>query len=730
MKRGKDDEKIMGPMFPRLHVNDTEKGGPRAPPRNKMALYEQLSIPTQRFSTGVLPLNPSNSSSLVPPVSSSQGNGLERNLLFTHPVHPSTPTHLDEKCHSDQRAGATLNAPLQHNEQSKKVSEEDDFAVPIFDQAGMGQCHDKSQSDVDKGNLSCFNPSNTPQSTKFQNACDKNPKRSSSSSISLRQQGRHICQENPKICISIGNFPAKSSVNLSIREKIDGIVKEVSASPNQEYTEIPGSDFSRINDSDASLRLDSGAGLPPNGCCRDDDVDSTGDFQKEVVPQPRGDTHSTEDCGHRIGLHNDSRYHVDKTCGSPQLGSGDKSDDVSETSMVDSMSGVDISPDDVVGIIGHKHFWKARRAIVNQQRVFAVQVFELHRLIKVQQLIAESPDVLLEESACLAKPSLKASPAKKLPSEFVVKPLPHGVKRKVDSEKPNHKIECSAENAVGKTSLSSVKNGSQPSNYGPYRANQPPPMEATNSRMAHWCFHQSPGQQWLIPVMSPSEGLIYKPYPGPGFMGTVCGGGCSPFGPTPLTGNFMHPDYGITSPNPLQGNGAIPGAHLVGHGYFPHYGMPVMNPSVSGSTAEQENQFAEQENQFAVPGSRDQFSQGDANFYMPHESSCNVPAQKNGAVPLVRQFQASKDTELQGSTASSPAKRVQGDGMGHAAEVRDALQLSTVSPVVQEAAPQPHDADQPTKVIKVVPHNPRSATESVARIFRSIQEERKQYDSI
>ncbi|KAL9440309.1 hypothetical protein AB3S75_019046 [Citrus x aurantiifolia] len=368
MKRGKDDEKIMGPMFPRLHVNDTEKGGPRAPPRNKMALYEQLSIPTQRFSTGVLPLNPSNSSSLVPPVSSSQGNGLERNLLFTHSVHPSTPTHLDEKCHSDQPAGATLNTHLQHHEQSKKVSEEDDFAVPIFDQAGMGQCHGKSQSDVDTGNLSPFNPSDTRQSTKFQNACNKNPKRSSSSSISLRQQGGHICQENPKICISIGNFPAKSSVNLSTREKIDGIVKEVSASPNQEYREIPGSDFSRINDSDASLRLESGAGLPPNGCFRYDDVDSTRDFQKEVVLQPRGDTHCTEDCGHQSGLHNDSRYHVDMThSGSLQLGSGDKSDDVSETTMVDSMSGMDMSPDDVVGIIGHKHFWKARRAIVNRE---------------------------------------------------------------------------------------------------------------------------------------------------------------------------------------------------------------------------------------------------------------------------------------------------------------------------------------------------------------------------
>lgn len=38
-------------------------------------------------------------------------------------------------------------------------------------------------------------------------------------------------------------------------------------------------------------------------------------------------------------------------------------DDMSETSMVDSMSGLDITPDDVVGIIGYKHFLKARKAI-------------------------------------------------------------------------------------------------------------------------------------------------------------------------------------------------------------------------------------------------------------------------------------------------------------------------------------------------------------------------------
>lgn len=64
MKRGKGEEKLMGPMFPRLHVNDTEKGGPRAPPRNKMALYEQLSIPSQRFKHGVLK-NPKNANCQV-----------------------------------------------------------------------------------------------------------------------------------------------------------------------------------------------------------------------------------------------------------------------------------------------------------------------------------------------------------------------------------------------------------------------------------------------------------------------------------------------------------------------------------------------------------------------------------------------------------------------------------------------------------------------------------------
>ncbi|KAF5452043.1 hypothetical protein F2P56_027082 [Juglans regia] len=368
--------------------------------------------------------------------------------------------------------------------------------------------------------------------------------------------------------------------------------------------------------------------------------------------------------------------------------------------------------------------WSCVTYGLNQQRVFAVQVFELHRLIKVQQLIAGSPHVLLENGAFLGKPSLKDCPAKKLPSKYVVKPPSYISKCKDNSEKENHKMERSAENAVGKTSVSSAKNGNQPSNCGHFLGNSQPVPVATDNKMGSWSFHQSPGNQWLIPVVSPSEGLIYKPYPGPGFMGTACGG-YGPFSPAPLTGNFMNSAYGGVPTHPYhQGIGNLPNTSLVGQTYFPTYGMPVMHPAMPGSGVEQVNQYA-------GPGlhGQTQVSVGGANSNMQHQSSCNMPNSTNGASPQVGKFQAAKDGELQGSTASSPCERPQGVGTGYTSKGEDALPLFPMASVVPEAAPQLHETDQTARVIKVVPHNPRTATESAARIFQSIQEERKQYDS-
>lgn len=699
MKRGKDDEKITEPLFPRLHVNDTDKGGPRAPPRNKMALYEQLSIPSQRYSPGVLALNPSNTNSLVPPGSSTQGHGIERNLFIPAHAPPATPTRLADAFNGDQHNGANVSGPTGQQEQRNKGGDEDDFRVPVFVRFGINQHHNTIQNSVDREKVTHVNVTYPGSSMKLQNLSHKEPKQSSSSGLT-RQEVRHQGNEKQKNCVLRKEHSA--------RVKIDEPVKEISGSSRQQL-----GDGGKLNDDVAQWQQGARTGLQRVDSGPVDDGDSLRDVDKGIMPQLRSNSCSRDDPSSSPDEHdNDSGCTRNNARGSFQLVNGDKSDDVSETSMVDSISSLDISPDDVVGIIGQKHFWKARRAIINQQRVFAVQVFELHRLIKVQKLIAGSPHILLEDSAFLGVPSLKSSSAKKFTSEYVVKLPLQAVNCKDDSEKANDKMECSAENAVVKTSLPSARNGSQPSNYSNQQClrNPLPAPVAPDAKVGPWSYHPSPGHQWLVPVMSPSEGLVYKPYPGPGFAGSVCGG-CGPFGPTPMTGAFMAPAYGVPGP-PHQGVAVLPGAPPVGHSYFPSYGMPIMSPSFSGSAVEQMNPFS-------TPGAHGHIanlSGGGAK-----QSSCNLSTQKTGTIPQVVKHQPSKDTQLQGSTASSPGERVQ-DGIGNIGEGRNALPLFPTAP---DAVMQPIDTEQQTRVIKVVPHNPRSASESVARIFQSIQEERK-----
>ncbi|KAH0969014.1 hypothetical protein GBA52_029135 [Prunus armeniaca] len=135
------------------------KGGPRAPPRNKMALYEQLSIPSQRFNPVVMPLNPNSTSSVVPSaffdpaIYVFRGVVLKEICLFRFMfVH----LHLlvqAEMFHARQSDGANENTPLTQPDQRKKVGEEDDFRVPVFVQSRMGLCHSKTQLVLIRKNL-------------------------------------------------------------------------------------------------------------------------------------------------------------------------------------------------------------------------------------------------------------------------------------------------------------------------------------------------------------------------------------------------------------------------------------------------------------------------------------------------------------------------------------------------------------------------------------------------
>ncbi len=86
----KQQQQQAGPaLFPRLHVAETKRMGPRAPPRNKMALYEQFTIPVKRFSSSpVPPLSATQNAFNNPPMSPVLVPGLPPQviicLLFLH----------------------------------------------------------------------------------------------------------------------------------------------------------------------------------------------------------------------------------------------------------------------------------------------------------------------------------------------------------------------------------------------------------------------------------------------------------------------------------------------------------------------------------------------------------------------------------------------------------------------------------------------------------------------
>ena len=178
---------------------------------------------------------------------------------------------------------------------------------------------------------------------------------------------------------------------------------------------------------------------------------------------------------------------------------------------------------------------------------------------QVQRLFAASPGLLLESELYVGKSSIQVLPAKMLPSENVLEAPPSIVKPKYDLKKPNPISECTTENA-------NIKLKTQQSKYKPASAT------ASDAKPPPWFFPPPPpGNQWLVPVMSPSEGLVYKPYAGP----------CPP------TSCLMLPFYGGDFSNTHRqriGN--------YGHAYFPPYGMPPMNLSVSSSAVEQVSLFA------------------------------------------------------------------------------------------------------------------------------------------
>ncbi|XP_010267079.1 PREDICTED: protein HEADING DATE 3B-like isoform X2 [Nelumbo nucifera] len=636
--------------------------------------------------------------------------------------------------------------------------DEDDLRVPVFVHSQVSPCSDKDIPNTSRERFSPFISTNSDRSTvaednsplktaaatcnssmQPQNACDKSQKPTRTTDMKSKQHVRNQFKENLKETVTGKNHAENSTSISSMGERIAEPLKHDKTSGNQELQNGQvGS--RRLCDADAERHQENGSAMFPK-ICGDADVHlvEPNEVEKENISRERNESCSEASPvnSHRNPerAENGGHYHEEMVHESLQVGDVDGNDDASESSMVDSVLGADISPDDAVGVIGKKRFWKARRAIVNQQKLFAVQVFELHRLIEVQRLIAGSPHLLLDGNPCLGKPPLKESPVKKLTSKYVIK-SPPCVKKKVDSQNPNQNAEGAAENTLRKpTPLSNgVNKGlvSQQSCHGPHSGNPPLAPMATDNKSGPWYFYPPPGNRWLVPIMSPSEGLVHKPVVGPcpltaGFMAPVYGD-CGPPSLSPMAGDFMSTAYGIPASH-QQGIGIFPGALPVGQTYFPSYGVPVLNPGIFASSVDQTNPLVG----VWPHGHAESFSSGDAYFNLHHHSSYNNSNHNSESISCCTwKFQMSKDSEPQGSTASSPCERTRSTGANNIAEGRDPLPLFPMAPAVQVQNPvlQSRSSDQQTRVIRVVPHNRRSATESAARIFQSIQKERQKYDSV
>ncbi|TKY64412.1 EARLY FLOWERING 3 [Spatholobus suberectus] len=704
MRRGIEEGKEIGPMFPRLHVKDAEKGGPKAPPRNKMALHEQFSIPSQNYPPGSASLFPLPLRNYTGPPTSSSHISSSQSIQF---CTSSAPSILAEKIQAYNSRKSNITKFTQddfiNSKNSLKTPDGKDAFITSGSSRGKNSCYSIIQNNKDEDKLARCNLSCSLRSL---NSFRKKVNSPGAVELKSAQYEKSQMEEHTQVS-QIGQKPEEG-----LTHSLDGFGDMTNASL---VSLVNGNNSKSMNKEHRSLKEE----------IRSISVDSLKTLQGSSV-------HTHEEYAAFRDKINSRDHHIEKPAASDvhkcpgelELGrwcfldKGDRNEDEETYRHYDALNkansectlAMDISPDNVVGAIGEQQFWKARRTIINQQKIFVMQVFELHRLIKkqVQRLIAGSPHILLEDNLLLNKPPPKTSTTKKFQSDFVGKKPSSVVKLDTKSGKVTT-AEHATNNAVEKVPIPCVNNitkghANQLSNYGHHLGNLALASSDTNSKQSPSYVYPPPGNQWLVPVMSPSEGLVYKPIIGPcppnaGFMAPIYGTcGAVSFNP----GSKDASSDAAFAPNSHQKFGILSGSSL------PQFLPPFMHPSsISASAVEQMGQSNGPENHHSC---------GEVNSAILYQSSSNMSSSTSQVMSRnISTYHSLKDKELQRSTASSPSKRMSGE----------VLPLFPLAPTFWQSEDRNTQVEQHSRVIKAMPHNPKSATESAARIFRSIQEERK-----
>ncbi|MCO5592759.1 hypothetical protein L7F22_046762 [Adiantum nelumboides] len=419
-------------LFPRLHVIETEKAGPRAPPRNKMALFEQFTVPSHQF---VQPQPSSTSTEL-----SNQPQQFDHQHPYFSYCTPSVPyptpcprpSRGASSCVTSSVSETQRTSCSQKSEKysfSKATETEDgntnlssllkEKAKVVSDEVLMQsspRVHEKAQAAL-----------HTPSA--FEIICGKFVSASAESAklpvtiaakndtleaMSIESE-RLACPEiENQSCAELNK---REEVSCAILAKIETLKAGADAADEHNYgcssfASEPAPDIhlkkvlpegsSHMNDSNTKLK---------NNACRDCLAASALKSSRQQVLRS---SHVCKDLRLSDREKQDADASVDIFLKDKGDNTGDSqmnqmgSNEVSELSQEGTGRDTDglllsapavqaIRPKDVIRAVGQQHFWKARKELLRQQRIFSDQVFQLHKLIKVQQLLANIPCMLIDE---------------------------------------------------------------------------------------------------------------------------------------------------------------------------------------------------------------------------------------------------------------------------------------------------------------------------------------------
>lgn len=259
----------------------------------------------------------------------SQGVANERDVFSSYQLptrhHPEKPNgHYSD-----------FTIPFTQANQRKKL-DEDDFRVPIFVQ-----------------NQECGNYANNPNREKLPPSDPSNfSQQLNSQNIEKMSRMRQEVKSQNSKEFATNRVKAAS---LSNNDKVEGEKKQPYSSMYCEPRDSSANCIDRLDVHDVVEQdLSESRQVLGENIVVLDKINSS---------VPIGASHSDEKRGF-VDLRNETGYQDKSSLRSVQTRNLERVDSVSETSVVDSDSRLEITPDEVVDIIGQKHFWQARKAIL------------------------------------------------------------------------------------------------------------------------------------------------------------------------------------------------------------------------------------------------------------------------------------------------------------------------------------------------------------------------------